>query len=94
MTHMLKRVLELLAGGTPTASQFERIVRDCGIPAGEPEIVFLTGQKKVLGDLADFAYEDKHTRLATLDAAQDALDAAIEREEDLLEMQAREGDKG
>jgi len=59
MTYMLKRVLELLAGGTPTASQFERMTREEALLSWTMEGAYAAFEEKskgslVPGKLADF----------------------------------------
>jgi type III secretion protein W len=87
---LLAGLVDIIAGGSATASQFERLARDLGLQAGAPTILFLSGIKKILRQLPDKAFVDRNARLAMVDGVQDALDDAIEAEEDLEAMQDEE----
>lgn len=82
---LLVGLVDILAGTNAMSSQFERLARDLGIAEGAPTVVFLNGVKKILRGLPDKVFEDKHARLAMVDAVQDALDAAIDVEEEMNE---------
>ena len=80
---LLKGCVEIIGGGNALAMQFERLARDMGLAEGAPTIVFLSGIKNILRGLPDKAFVDKNARLAMVDAVQDALDAAIDAEEEM-----------
>jgi type III secretion protein W len=84
---LLVGLVDILAGNGALASQFERLARNVGVPEGEQTIVFLSGVKKILRELPDKAFIDKNARLAMVDAVQDALDTAIEAEEEAAEQE-------
>jgi type III secretion system TyeA family effector delivery regulator len=63
--------------------QFERLARELGITEGPQLILLLSGMKKILRELPEKAFTDKNARLAMVDAVQDALDKAIEAEENM-----------
>src|SRR5262245_59166064 len=84
---LLVGLVNIIAGGNALAAQFERLVRDVGVAEGEPTIIFLTGIKKILRELPDKAFIDKNARLAMVDGVQEALDHAIEKEEEMQENQ-------
>ena len=67
------------------ATQFEALARDLGLPDGEPTIQFLTGVRAILAELPEKVYQSDDARRAVMTAAQDALDAAIDREEAMAE---------
>jgi type III secretion system TyeA family effector delivery regulator len=89
MTRLIDGVLEILGAGTPMPRHFDRLAKDCRLPEGVPTIVFLTGLKRVLADLPEQTFDDRQIRMATLDAAQAALDEAIEQEETRLESESQ-----
>ncbi|RYX93972.1 MAG: TyeA family type III secretion system gatekeeper subunit [Comamonadaceae bacterium] len=82
---LVKAMVELLAAGNAPGLHFARLALDMGLPAGAPTINFLSGVKKILRDLPDKAFTEPKARLALVDAVQDALDDAIEAEEEALE---------
>ena len=77
--------VDILASGSAMSVQFDRLARDLNIPEGEATVVFLNGIKKIVRGLPDKVFEDKNARLAMVDAVQDALDQAIEIEEEMNE---------
>ncbi|MRD47065.1 TyeA family type III secretion system gatekeeper subunit [Caenimonas koreensis DSM 17982] len=82
---LLVGFVDILASGNAMPLQFDRLARDLGIAEGAPMVVFLNGIKKILRALPDKAFEDKNARLAMVDAVQDALDQAIDVEEEMNE---------
>jgi type III secretion protein W len=82
---LLAGIVEIIGGGNALAMQFERLAREMGLAEGAPTIVFLSGIKQILRGLPDKAFIDKNARLSMVDAVQDALDAAIEAEEQMEE---------
>lgn len=86
---LLTGLVDIIAGGSAMSSQFERLGRELGVGKGPQAIVFLTGIKKILRQLPEKAFTDKNARFAMVDAVQDALDAAIEEEEQMLESDAK-----
>jgi type III secretion protein W len=80
---LLSGLVDILANGNAVATQFERLGRDLGISEGAPAVVFLSGVKKILRELPEKAFTEKHARIAMVDAVQDALDQAIETEESM-----------
>jgi type III secretion system TyeA family effector delivery regulator len=89
---LLLGLVDIIAGGSALASQFDRLARDLGVSPGASTIVFFSGIKKILRELPDKAFNDKNARFAMVDAVQDALDAAIEAEENELD-QEQEGSR-
>ena len=85
VSKLLVGFVDLLAAGTAMPGQFERLARELSIPEGEPTVVFLSGLKKILRELPDKAFDDKNARFAMVDAVQDALDNAIDAEEEMNE---------
>jgi type III secretion protein W len=79
---LLAGLVDIIAGGSAMASQFERLARSVGVAEGAQHILFLSGIKKILRELPDKAFADKNARLSMVDAVQDALDTAIEAEEE------------
>jgi type III secretion protein W len=82
---LLLGLVDIIAAGSAMASQFERLARELAIPSGAPTIVFLTGMKKILRELPEKAFADRNARFAMVDAVQDALDTAIEQEEQAVQ---------
>ncbi len=85
---LLKALLKLLSAGWVAPSHFERMAVDLKIQDGRPRIFFLTGIQQVIRELPIKVFDDDNSRLAVIEAAQSALDAAITREEDLLASEA------
>ncbi|WP_048439639.1 TyeA family type III secretion system gatekeeper subunit [Caenimonas sp. SL110] len=88
---LLGRLVEMIDGSSALAMQFDRLARDLQIEEGEPKIIFLSGVKKIFRELPEKAFNDKNARLAMVDAVQDALDAAIDAEEEMLDNKDDEG---
>ncbi|HVZ45044.1 MAG TPA: TyeA family type III secretion system gatekeeper subunit [Ramlibacter sp.] len=82
---LLSGLLDIIASGSALSLQFQKLGRELGIADGEPTIVFLSGLKKILRELPDKAFADRNARLSMVDAVQDALDQAIELEEEMQE---------
>ena len=78
---LLLAIVKILSDGWVSPLNFERLLKSLNIPSGEPSIYFLTGVQQILRELPFKVYQDDHSRTAILDAAQAALDSAIEREE-------------
>lgn len=78
---LLGSLLKVLSAGWISPSHFDRLAADLGIPDGGPRIFLLTGVLQVLRELPFKVYEDDSARIAIIEAAQSALDSAIEREE-------------
>lgn len=85
-TVLLTGLLGIVGGSWVAASQFEAMARDLGLPDGAATIQFLTGIRAILAELPEKIYQSGDARRAALTAAQDALDAAIEREEESTEV--------
>ncbi|MBC7599810.1 MAG: TyeA family type III secretion system gatekeeper subunit [Polaromonas sp.] len=84
---LLSSLVDIIAGGNALPMQFSRLARELGLEEGAPTILLLWGIKKILRNLPDKAFNDKAARLAMVDAVQDALDEAIEQEEELLDLE-------
>jgi type III secretion system TyeA family effector delivery regulator len=84
---LLSSLVDIIAGGNALPMQFSRLARDMGLGEGAPTILLLSGIKKILRNLPDKAFNDKAARLAMVDAVQDALDEAIEQEEEMLDLE-------
>ncbi len=83
-TRLLSGLLSIVGATWVAASQFESLARELGLADGEPTIQFLTGVRgDLLGKLPERVYQSDEMRRSVLTAAQDALDAAIDREEAL-----------
>jgi type III secretion system TyeA family effector delivery regulator len=81
-TGMTRELLALTADRWVDASRINRIATDLG--AGQPpeaEVHFLTGARNALRELPVQVYSSPEARDTLLDAAQSALDQAIDREE-------------
>lgn len=64
-----------------TASRFETLCQKFGIGDVAPRIAMLSGLRTILRELPVPIFPDTDTRQATLDAAQEALDQAIDQED-------------
>jgi type III secretion protein W len=82
-TRLLGGLLAIVGASWVAASQFESLARELGVADGEPTIQFLTGVRGLLGELPEKVYASDDARRAVMTAVQDALDAAIDREEAL-----------
>jgi type III secretion protein W len=91
---LLAGLLAIVGSGNAMAMQFERLARDMQVSEGAANIVFLSGIKKMLRELPDRAFVDRNARLSMVDAVQDALDKAIEAEEEALENEQHTEDGG
>lgn len=78
-------ILDIIASGRAVPAQFEGLAQALKLPAGTPTVVFLSQVTSILRELDDRAFADEKQRLLLVRAALDALDAAIEKEEELLE---------
>lgn len=86
-TLLLGGLLGIIGGTWVSPSQFETLGQDLGLEDGPLMIEFLTGVRTILAALPDRMYETADARRAVMTAIQDALDAAIDREEALLEQE-------
>lgn len=77
----LLSLIKTVSGSWISASQFERLANELNISEGAETIYFLTGIQHILRELPFKVFTDDATRTAVLDAAQTALDTAIEKEE-------------
>lgn len=77
----LLSLIKTVSGSWISASQFERLADELNISEGAETIYFLTGVQHILRELPFKVFADDTTRTAVLDAAQTALDTAIEKEE-------------
>lgn len=64
-------------------SRFSGLARQHGAGAPDSRVMFLTGVKTMMRDLPVPVYPDRDARQSALDAVQDALDIAIDEEEQL-----------
>ena len=78
---LLLSLIKTISGSWISASQFERLASEMNISEGAETIYFLTGIQNILRELPFKVYLDDATRTAVIDAAQTALDTAIEKEE-------------
>ncbi len=84
----MRSIGKLVSGGWISPSQFDRLVTDLKIPDGPAAIFFLNGVKDIIRKLPFKVTSDFESRSALIDAAQTAIDAAVEREE-LMDLQGR-----
>ncbi len=91
---LLIALLKIISSGWVPASQFERLARDFGIPDGRPLIFFLTGLMQIIREIPLKIFESDSVRSALLESLQEALDAAIEREEMRSEQEYSGGSTG
>lgn len=78
---LLIALLKIISSGWVPSTQFERLAKDFGVPDGKPLIFFLTGLMQIIREVPLKVFESDSARSALLDSLQEALDAAIEREE-------------
>ena len=82
-------LLDLAEASWLSAAQVEKVARDQRLPSTEAEIYFLRELADLVRALPLKAFKDPDQRLKLVDAVQEALDKAIEREEAELD---EEGD--
>jgi type III secretion system TyeA family effector delivery regulator len=80
-TVLLRGLLGIVGGRWVAPAQFEGLARDLGVTDDKQTIRVLTGFRALFSELPVKAFQSDDGRRAVLTAAQDALDAAIEREE-------------
>lgn len=81
---MLRKVVELTNERWVNANQFTRLAESLACTDFASQIRFLTEMKGVLRDLPVKVFADADNRQALMTALQDALDSAIDREEEQL----------
>lgn len=81
---LLISITKIISGGWISSSQFERLAAEHNIPEGAQSIYFLNGIKKILRDLPFKVTLDIESRNALIEAAQNAIEAAIEKEESAI----------
>jgi len=79
---LVRGLVDLSAEKWPSAQRFTSLSERCGVRAAEPQVHFLTGIKGLLRDMPQRVFVSPDQRDSVFKAAQDALDAAIDREED------------
>jgi type III secretion system TyeA family effector delivery regulator len=79
--NLLLAIIRLISTGWVSASHFDRMARDFGIPAGPARIYFFTGLSQILREIPHRVFEDDAARTALLESLQNALDEAIAQEE-------------
>src|SRR5262249_39774905 len=80
---LLGRLVDIIGSPWVSRAQFEAMVKDLKIQGTQKIINFLTEVKKIMRELPTSIYSDSNARDAVATAAQDALDAAIEEENDM-----------
>ncbi len=78
---MMKEVVGLTGERWVSGSRITGIAEGFGLRDPQPQIGFLTGAKAIVRDLPVRVFSDPDARLSLVNAVQDALDAAIDREE-------------
>jgi type III secretion protein W len=81
---LLDFILNVKDNKYASARDVQGIVETLALPDTEREVLFLQDFSRGLRDLPDLFYVEAEVRLRTLDAAQEALDEAINREESEL----------
>jgi type III secretion system TyeA family effector delivery regulator len=82
---MLAGLIDIVNGSRIHSGLFERLLKDMGVEGDTARIIVLQGMKQLLRSLPDKAFPDAKTLPASIGAAQELLDAAIDREEELAE---------
>ena len=78
---LLSSLLELAEASWLSGAQVEKIVREQNLRSTEAEIYFLRELADLIRALPLKIFKDPEQRLKMVDAVQEALDKAIEREE-------------
>jgi type III secretion system TyeA family effector delivery regulator len=83
---LMSGLLDLIAAGNAVPVQFRQIAEKLALPRGAPTVALLSGVQFIIRELPDRAFNDRQQRIALRDAVQDALDEAIDAEEELLDL--------
>ncbi len=81
---LLLSVTKIISGGWISSLQFEKLSVEHNVPDGGPTIYFLNGLKQILRELPIKVMLDTESRSALIDAAQNAIESAIEKEESAI----------
>lgn len=79
---LMKELVAITGEKWVSASRFTAIVDRFGIRSTQNRILFLTGVKTLMRDIPVQVFPDMDARQAILHAAQEALDRAIEQEDE------------
>ena len=82
---LMKELVAITGEKWVSASRFSAIADRFGVSQTQDRIVFLTGIKALMRDIPVQVFPDMDARQAILNAAQDALDHAIEQEDEAQE---------
>lgn len=78
---LMQDLVKLSSETWVSSDRFVRLAENAGAEKIEPQINFLTGLKGLLRDMPPKVFVDLDQRQSVFNAAQDALDSAIDREE-------------
>ncbi|WP_159910920.1 type III secretion system gatekeeper subunit SctW [Pantoea sp. 18069] len=79
---LMSGLVDLSAEKWASAQRFTSLSERCGVRDAEPQVQFLTAVKGLLRDMPERVFATTEQRQSVFSAAQDALDAAIDREEE------------
>lgn len=79
---LMRGLVDLSADKWASPQRFTSLAERGGARDAEPQVHFLTGIKKLLGDMPERVFASSEQRQSVINAAQEALDAAIDREEE------------
>ncbi|MNE89718.1 TyeA [compost metagenome] len=79
---LMRGLVDVSAEKWVSAQRFTGLSESCGARAPEPQIHFLTTVKVLLREMPVQVFVDSEQRQVVFGAVQDALDAAIDREEE------------
>lgn len=79
---LMKELVTITGEKWVGASRFAALADRRGLKEPAPRIIFLTGVKELMRTLPVLVFEDPEIRQSILNAAQEALDAAIDLEDD------------
>lgn len=79
---LMRGMVDLSAEKWSTAQRFTSLSERSGAREAEPQVHFLTGIRKLLGEMPERVFLSPEQRQTVVGAAQEALDNAIDREEE------------
>jgi type III secretion protein W len=79
---LMRGLIDVSAEKWASAQRFTSLSERCGMREAEPQVHFLTGIRGLLRGMPERVFASSEQRQLVFDAAQEALDAAIDREEE------------
>ena len=87
---LMKELVEITAEKWVSAARFTALADRWGLDDPAARVIFLTGVKRLMRDMPEKVFQDADARLSILNTAQEALDQAIDAEEDIAQQEDEE----